>query len=258
MVRASLMAAGLLFFSGCGSNGTTGVTLPPSDAGADAVAVILDGGGAPATPPDGAAACPTGACNYQTGTGCTAPTPACIPVTSGTTIVPGCSPAGTVPAGGACSQPSDCVAGYFCAGGTCHKLCCGGDWTGCDSAADHCIETLAYQIGSTPTPTGAMLCYPVDTCDALDPASCATSGTTCQIADATGATACLPDGTGTAGGPCPCQGGFTCIQRTGQAPTCVRLCKAVVGGGDPYCPADEGICTHYTRDPVGVGECQAP
>jgi hypothetical protein len=30
------------------------------------------------------------------------------------------------------------------------------------------------------------------------------------------------------------------------------------GGPQPYCQAGEGICTHYTRDPAGVGECQPP
>ena len=103
-----------------------------------------------------------------------------------------------------------------------------------------------------------MLCYPVNTCDALHPASCAEPGTSCQIADPTGVTACLADGSGTAGSPCPCKGGFTCVQQTGKAPVCVRLCKAVPGGGSPYCQAGEGICTHYARDPAGVGECQPP
>ena len=257
-VRASVMAAGLLFFAGCGSNGSTSNTNGSGDGGPGGVVVDLDGGGDAATPPDGAAACPAGVCNYQTGTGCSAATPACIPVTSGTAIVPGCSPAGAVQGGAACTQPTDCVAGYFCAGGLCRKLCCGGDWTGCDSAADHCIETLAYQVGGSPVPTGAMLCYPVDDCDALQPSSCAAAGTSCQIADPTGATACLPQGTGTAGEPCPCQGGFTCIQQTGKSPACVRLCAAVPGGAAPYCQENEGICTHYTRDPPGVGECRAP
>ncbi len=112
-------------------------------------------------------------------------------------------------------------------------------------------------------PTGAMLCYPVDTCDALTPSSCTAPGTACLIADPTGATACLPAGAGQAGEHCPCAGGFACIDEpsmngSGGGQTCVRLCKAVTGGGVPYCPSNEGICTHYTRDPPGVGECQPP
>ncbi len=152
---------------------------------------------------------------------------------------------------------ADCVAGYVCAASTCHKLCCGGDWTGCDSPTEHCLEGLSYAGTSGAVPTGAMLCYPVDTCDALDPSSCP-SPTTCQIADATGATACLTNGTGGSGSPCPCQGGFTCVVPTGASPVCVRLCAAVAGGAAPYCQPNEGYCTHYTRDPAGVGECQPP
>ena len=44
---------------------------------------------------------------------------------------------------------------------------------------------------------------------------------------------------------------------SGGGQTCVRLCKAVTGGGAPR-SSNEGICTHYTRDPPGVGECQPP
>jgi len=253
------MGLALLFGAGCDSSGGTSDTqnLLPADAGPDAVVVILDGGGSPAVPPDGAAACPAGACNYQTGVGCSGAAASCIPELQGTTAIPVCSPAGTVAAGVACSQATDCVAGYLCAGGTCHKLCCGGDWTGCDSPTEHCIEGLSYAGATGTIKTGAMLCYPVDTCAALTPSSCP-SPTTCQIADATGATACLPDGTGEAGGACPCKGGFTCVSSATQAPVCVRLCGAVAGGAAPYCQADEGYCTHYPRDPVGVGECLPP
>jgi hypothetical protein len=107
-------------------------------------------------------------------------------------------------------------------------------------------------------PTGAMLCYPVNDCDPLNPASCTQAGTSCQLVD-NGVPACLTEGTGTAGQPCPCKGGFACVQPPDSASfVCARLCKAVPGGGFPYCQPGEGICTHYNRDPVGVGECQPP
>jgi hypothetical protein len=260
MKRLGLLAIGALFGAGCSSGGTTSdtLTLPPADAGEDAVAVYLDGGGAPAIPPDGAAACPAGACNYQTGSGCSGAT-ACLPSLEGSATVPACTTAGTAAAGAACVYANDCVAGHVCAGGACRKLCCGGDWTGCDSPSDHCIEDLLYPTDAGSIQTGAMLCYPVNTCDALTPASCTQPGTTCQIVDPTGATACHTDGTGQSGGACPCQGGFTCVLPSmATTPVCVRLCKAVPGGGAPYCQAGEGLCTHYTRDPPGVGECQPP
>ena len=252
------MGVTLLFSVACGTGGTVSQGDLPGDAGPDIVPVDLDGGGAPATPPDGPSACPAGVCNYQTGVGCSGATSACLPELSGSTAVPACSPAGTAQGGAACAQAADCVAGYICAAGTCQKLCCGGDWTGCDSPSEHCIEALSYANGmGGQISTGAMLCYPINTCDALTPSSCTAAGTTCQIADPTGATACLPNGTGQSGDPCPCEGGFTCVVAS-KGPTCVRLCKAVAGGGDPYCQAGEGICTHYTRDPAGVGECSPP
>lgn len=175
------MAKALLAGAGCVSAGGTSDTqnLLPADAGPDAVVVFLDGGGAPAVPPDGAALCPTGACNYQTGAGCSGTTTACIPEVSGATAVPACSPPGTVDAGAACTQVTDCTAGHLCAGGTCRKLCCGGDWTGCDSPAEHCLEALSYAGAGSAISTGAMLCYPVGTCDALAPSTCP-SPTTCQ------------------------------------------------------------------------------
>jgi hypothetical protein len=261
MLAAALLSLGLVVGVACGSAGGTSdtLTLPPADAGPHAVVVDLDGGGTVATPPDGAAACPAGTCNYQTGAGCSGATSACLPAVSGNTAVPACSPAGTVAAGAACVNLEDCVAGHVCAGGACRKLCCGGDWTGCDSATEHCIEGLSYAGAGSAIETGAMLCYPIDTCDALDPTSCTTAGTTCQIVDATGATACFTDGAGQAGQACPCHGGFTCVLPDhATSPVCVRLCKAVAGGGSPYCASDEGICTHFARDPAGVGECQPP
>ena len=157
--------------------------------------------------------------------------------------------------GSACAAETDCVAGHLCVEKTCHKLCCGGDWTGCDSVSEHCIKNLLYGDGMGGTiQTNVMLCYPINTCDALAPKSCPQPGTSCQIADATGATACLPENSGGSGDACPCKGGLVCVvgQNGGE---CHRLCKAVAGGGDPACIEGEGVCVHYNRDPAGVGEC---
>jgi hypothetical protein len=260
MRRLGLGAAALLVAAGCDNGGTTDTAISMHfDAGPEGgVEVILDGGGAPATPPDGAKACPAGVCNYQTGAGCPASTPACIPASSSSGIAPACTPTtGTGKTGSACTQQGDCAAGWFCAEGQCRKMCCGGDWTGCDSPSEHCIETLAYADDMDGVKaTGAMLCYPVGTCNPLQPTGCTQPGTFCLIADATGAAACLPAGTGGTGAPCPCQGGFVCVSdMEGAPPTCHRLCGAVEGGAPPYCQDAEGICVHRTRDPAGVGEC---
>jgi hypothetical protein len=257
---AIAVAAAGVVTAGCESGAGETDVLHPRDAGPDAeYPVNLDGGGEPAVPPDGVAACPNpnGLCNYQSGDGnCPIDAPSCIPASDGNGgITPVCSPAGAGKNGEPCAQITDCVAGYVCAEGACHKLCCGGDWTGCPSADEHCIKKLSYGDGMGGVlPTGAMLCYPVNDCDALVPSGCPNAGETCQIVDATGATACFPEGAGGAGDPCPCKGGFTCVV-TEDGSVCRRLCKAVVGGGDPYCPPGEGICTHFTRDPPGVGEC---
>jgi hypothetical protein len=216
---------------------------------------ILDGGGTIPPPPNGASLCPPGICNYQTGTGC-APDGgpvSCVPLPAATSVAPACERAGQTPFGGACTQWTECASGAICAEKVCRKLCCGRDWTGCATPTEHCIRPLHIELANNNVVnTGAFLCYPVNTCDALQPSSCASIevNTTCQIADPTGATACLPDGTGGVASPCPCKGGFTCVEGG-----CRRLCKAVAGGGEPSCPAEEGRCVHFNRDPAGVGEC---
>ncbi len=232
-----------------GVGGTTGGSREP----------ILDGGGVVVLPPDGGGACPAGSCNYQTGQGCTAGTQSCVPLPSGSSVAPACESAGTTPSGGSCTQWTDCASGMICAAGACHKLCCGGDWTGCPSG-EHCIRPL--EIKATPdagaVQSGASLCFPINTCDALVPTSCTEPGTTCQIADATGVTACLPEGTGGDAEPCPCKGGYLCVANMAVMPVtygCRRLCKAVAGGGEPSCSGAQLVCVHFWRDPEGVGEC---
>jgi hypothetical protein len=246
-------ALGLACSSATGSADTT--SFVPD--GGNTIYVDLDGGGDAAVPPKGVTLCPSGACNYQSGSGCPS-VAACLPTLNGSTPSPTCVPAGAVALGAACQATDDCVAGAVCATGICRKLCCGGDWTGCDDPSEHCIVDLEYAGPSGPVNTGAMVCYPINTCNALEPSSCTTSGTSCQIADATGVTACLPQGTGVAGQACPCEGGYICTEVPGSSPVCVRLCKAVEGGGEPACGTNEGVCTHYTRDPAGVGECASP
>jgi hypothetical protein len=247
-----LAGAGALPFAGC-KGGVD--TEDPSDAGADGPSVILDGGGMIPVPPDGASLCPPGACNYQTNAGCDA-LQSCVPVPDGQgNVAPACLAAGPGASGSACQSLDQCAPGHVCAAGECRKLCCGGDWTGCATADEHCIQGLSINDGSGGViKTGAMLCLPVNYCDALDPyAGCAAAGTACLIVDLTGATACFPEGPGGAGEACPCKGGFLCVEGA-----CRRLCKAVEGGGEPSCQEGEGICVHYVRDPPGVGECTPP
>jgi hypothetical protein len=196
-----------------------------------------------------------GACNYQTGKGCgEGGATSCVPLPSGAGVAPTCEPAGSIAIGGPCMQWTDCVSGAVCAQGKCAKLCCANDWNGCPQG-QHCLSPFEVQVApGNVVDSKAYLCMAVNQCDALVPSSCTEPKTTCQIADGSGATACLPDGTGTAGQSCPCKGGYLCVEK-GTGKECRRLCKAVAGGGDPFCPVEEGRCVHFNRDPAGVGEC---
>ena len=240
---------------GCGNgNGAGSGTDDPTDGGTKPREPVLDGGGVIPPPPNGPSLCPSGVCNYQTGTGCAdGGATSCVPLPVDGGLAPACERAGRTATGGTCAQWTDCVSGSICAAGRCRKLCCGRDWTGCGTSTEHCLRPLQVQLADNRIiASGAYLCYPVNQCDALIPSSCATieSNTTCQIADPTGATACLPEGTGGVASACPCRGGFTCVEGV-----CRRLCRAVLGGGEPSCPPTEGICVHFNRDPPGVGEC---
>lgn len=253
-----LLALWVIFVGvpGCSSTNSTsadGGTTSSTTGGNPPGDPILDGGGEAALPPNGKVLCPAGVCNYQTGEGCPA-NMRCAPSTMDG-VTPACQAAGPTPLDGACVAWGDCGLGSVCAGGFCRKICCGRDWTDCP-AQEHCLLTLEVKLPTQTVNTGAFVCYPVNNCDALDPSSCSSiqAGTTCQIADPTGATACLSEGMSGVTESCSptlkCKAGSVCVNNA-----CRRLCKAVAGGGEPSCPATEGRCVHFTRDPDGVGEC---
>ncbi len=205
-------------------------------------------------PPDGAAACAAGDCNYQTQTGCP-DDQACRPQFNATDpdVHPGCEAAGTAAAGEACTAQGDCVRGAYCAAGTCRKLCCGADWSGCD-AGESCIRSLDVRAGGQVIPADASLCFPVNTCDPLDPSSCADEPSReCKIVDPTGAVACAPHSNADLGESCApptvCRQGATCV-----GGRCIKLCR-FQECGEPSCSDAEGRCVRFLRDPEGVGEC---
>ena len=257
VIAAGLVGGASLSGAGCSDDEPDSETTNPVDGGTEGY-IVQDGGGQPAEPPEGEALCPAGAtCNYQTGEGCGAAAPSCVATLNpmGQPVAICVAPVGTGASGDACAAHEDCAAGYMCAEQQCHKLCCGGDWSGCPSEAEHCIQRLSLGDGSGgEVETGAMLCYPVGTCDALDPGSCTEEGKSCQIVDASGATACFPEGTGGDGEACPCKGGYLCAD-LGDDKRCRQLCKAVEGGGEPFCKEGEA-CIHYnSKHPANVGEC---
>jgi hypothetical protein len=257
LVVAAATAGAAVAGSGCSDDAADTETKSAVDAGPDGY-VVQDGGGEPAESPEGESLCPEGICNYQTGEGCTAEAPGCIvQLDAMLQPVPACTATvGTGESGDACTAQDECAPGYLCAEGQCRKLCCGGDWSACPSEGEHCFKRLSVKgADGAVVDTGAMLCYPVGTCDLLDPVdSCLADGEACQIVDASGASACLPPGAGEQGDPCPCKGGYLCAD-LGDEQVCRKLCKAVEGGGDPYC-ADGEACIHYnSKHPADVGEC---
>ena len=249
---SAVAAAALVAAHGCGQG--------ESDSGADAgnspagaAPTVLDAGGEIPAPPNGAMLCPEGTCNYQTQVGCD-DRQACWPfVSSDGDIAPACAPAGIRREGEACSDWPDCARGHACVDGKCRRLCCGGDWSAC-ADGDGCIRRLALEVDGAALASGASLCYPVNTCDVLAPDACASEpDQTCQVVDPLGRTACSPAGSAAVGEPCStaviCAAGLMCV-----ADTCRRLCRAEEGA-QPACPAEEGYCVHFSRDPEGVGEC---
>lgn len=238
-----------LALSGCRND--TEVTPPSNIVPEGGAVVVFDGGGGIAPPPDGAALCPTGACNYQSGDGCPAGQ-ACRPIIVDGRIEPGCQPAGSAAEGESCQEWDDCGTELICVENVCRRFCCGdatqGDWSVC-ADGQSCYRTLLVSVDGEPTTTGASLCFPTDECDVLAEGACS-AGRACQLIDSRGRSACVQPGDGGLGDPCPCVEGFLCV---GGA--CRRLCAAVDGGAEPFCPLAEGVCVHFDRDPEGVGEC---
>ena len=242
--------------AGCGSADSAEKAQPSTACST----VVLEGGGGLELPADGSLSpeCGSSRCNYQLQEGCDA-NESCIPAVVNDAIEPMCVPAGTKTRGAACTSSTPCEAGQVCAGGYCRKLCCAGDWSACD-AGESCFTTFAYQLGDTPTPTGAWLCAPVGTCSVLDPHPAACKATEdCKFVDSRGSQACVPKSPGKIGEACSkaagrlCGAGLTCVGRP-DAEVCRRLCRAEECG-EPACSTEEGACVHFDRDPPGVGEC---
>jgi hypothetical protein len=204
-------------------------------------------------PPDGAAQCATGACNYQTQDGCPADQ-ACRPQFNATDVEvkPGCEAAGTGEAGDDCTAQGDCARGSYCAEGVCRKMCCGADWSACDEG-ESCIRSLQVKAGGEVIAADVDLCFPVGTCDPFDPDGCDAANRECKIVDPTGAVACAPRSNADVGEACApptvCKQGLNCV-----GGYCVKLCR-FSECGEPACAEAEGSCTHFERDPPGVGEC---
>lgn len=242
-----------------GCNSSTTASGNNADGSVVNTIVFLDAGTGTAVSPDGATACPSGGCNYQTQLGCSAGQ-MCHPELSGSSVAPQCVSAGPKAAGESCNW-QECQPGLFCAGdGHCRHLCCGGDWSVCANN-ETCTEAILLQgapDAGIALSANVNVCQLEDACDVLNPNSCPV-GKSCYIVDSRGGVRCLNTGSASLNEGCSstdlCKSGFTCVQSGAGAGTCRRLCRAVAGGADPFCPASEGYCSHFVRDPPEVGEC---
>jgi hypothetical protein len=218
-------------------------------------------------PPDGSSLCADdGVCNYQSQDGCGAGESCAPHVDKATgTVKPTCSAAGERASGEPCDSSSlsaarRCGRGLQCADSTCHRLCCGADWSACDPG-ESCIRQVEVKIGDSGTPTqvGADLCFPVGTCNVLKPDSCKTEGRICRIADPIGHVACMPPSDLGVGAICDeghqCGAVLHCVKgdEKNASGTCRQLCPWGICT-DKTCGA-AGLCVRFNRDPPGVGEC---
>ncbi|HEX4335417.1 MAG TPA: hypothetical protein VH062_05855 [Polyangiaceae bacterium] len=263
IAAAAITAVG--WAAACGTGDSVTITTPECS--------IYFGGGVIPDPPDGAKLCPAGACNYQSQQGCPA-NENCFPHYDATsnTVTATCGEAGGQTAGEPCDSANQlCARGLVCADGACQKSCCGGDYTAC-AKGESCIrQAVAFKTASGDVISydeGLGTCAPVGGCKLLDSATTCASDPkrpVCRIVDPTGAVACSPSGDRDVGEACDtdhqcgvgqhCAGNANAEAGAGVPTTCVRLCGFGSCNATPACPAKEGVCVHFTRDPAGVGEC---
>jgi hypothetical protein len=255
---ATVLASGLTLLgaAGCGS-------AEQADAGSPGGCprIVENAGDVVPDPPDGASLCPAGVCNYQNQEGCAGDT-ACSPVQvpGEAAVEPGCVRAGTRETGESCDADNPCLAGNFCVnsseGSYCRKMCCGDDWSACGEGQS-CFRPLNLLVMGETVPAGVSLCFDIGTCDVLSSATCDVQGYDCKMVDPTGQAACIPRSPEKLGERCSsasaCARGLTCVGEPGDT-RCRRLCRAEECG-EPSCPASEGVCVHFNRDPPFVGEC---
>lgn len=175
-------------------------------------------------------------------------TSACRVVDDGTAIASVCAPAGTADEKAFCSTDADCKPGFACAGhgaqGQCFAYCCDAISAsdGCPSGR-YCTSLASFANPAQQVPICALL----DECTLLaSPDGCVT-GSTCTVVTNAGDTACVPVGTGTEGGACPCAAGYVCTGAS-TARACRKLCRV-----DGDCAPE--VCQPLPSIPVGFGLC---
>lgn len=156
------------------------------------------------------------------------------------TAKPTCEAMGSVPAGGNCMSPAECLRGYGCMGGVCKQYCNGPNDTTCAGGGE-CDPVL----DSKAQPTGAYYC--TRTCDPFDSGStvppflgCGPGQRCNPMPD--GHTDCSISGTIPAGASCDDGTGHAAIISCEPGAICVNLVCA------PFC--------HLGQNDCKVGTCR--
>ena len=178
-------------------------------------------------------------------------------------IAPVCLASGAGADGNACSDSSDCSAGYECVGaGTCRPYCCSGS---CDSMHFCDIQPEAHPAGAG-APVPVPVCMPVRPCalpgESSDAGRCAQGNETCAVVlsgmttESAAVASCVQAGSAGVGASCEaehCAAGLTCIGTWGNK-ICYTLCDTtdassecagsqVCSGGLPLFPDSlTGVC----------------
>jgi hypothetical protein len=170
-----------------------------------------------------------------------------------------CGAAGSQGIDEACTSSLDCQPGLGCVGavraGRCLPFCCG---LGTDTCAPdyYCAQRplRSLTLGEADGPL-VPVCDRAEYCSLGEPVNCTgehcvcAAGAACTVVRPDGTTACVPEGQGDGGDPCPCKWGFHCSQATSPA-TCVKTCEL---NGENTCGA--GICQGTPLLPDGWGTC---
>jgi hypothetical protein len=181
------------------------------------------------------------------------------PVAATGKVVRSCEPSGSRGINDACSSSLDCGPGLGCVGsarsGRCLPFCCGIDGELCQEdyyCAQRPLRTL--ELGDADGPL-VPVCDRAERCNLGEPVdcvgeACACKGNTaCAVVRMDGTTACVDQGNGGEGEPCPCKWGFTCAQGT-NPPRCVKTCEV----NDPS-SCTPGVCQAAEELPPGWGTC---
>ncbi|MEO8184245.1 MAG: hypothetical protein ABI895_35950 [Deltaproteobacteria bacterium] len=169
-----------------------------------------------------------------------------------------CVPAGVREIDEACTSSLDCRPGLGCVGGVrsgrCLPYCCGIDGDTCETGY-YCAQRplRSPELGEADGPL-VPVCDRAEGCSLGEPANCTgehclcAAGTVCSVVRPDGTRACVIEGPGSAGDPCPCKWGYHCSQATSPA-TCVKTCEL---NTPDSC---SGVCQSTPLLPEGWGTC---